>query len=88
MYVHIGGEYTIPVKMIVSLIDLDSVSPNQKDMKLFLNEQDKMNCLEYVSEELSRSLIITTHHVYVSPISVTTLQKRILEGVDLLKKQA
>ena len=79
MYVHIGGEYTILSKSIVGLVDLDTVPASSEDMKLFLKSQEDRNILEYVSEELPRSLIITDDRSYVSPLSVSTLCKRMKE---------
>ena len=77
MFVHIGGEYTILIDSVIGLIDLDTVLASSKDMKAFLKQQEDENILEYVSEEIPRSLILTDDRTYVSPLSVQTLKKRI-----------
>ena len=46
-------------------------------MNDFLRQQEEENILEYVSEEIPRSLILTDDRTYVSPLSVMTLKKRI-----------
>ena len=84
MYVHIGGEYTILSKSIVGLVDLDTVPASSGDMKAFLKEQEDRNILEYVSEELPKSLIITDDRCYVSPLSVSTLCKRMKDEKYML----
>lgn len=80
MFVHIGGEYTIPVDSVISLINLETVQASSTDMNRFLKEQEDANILEYVSEEIPRSLILTDDRTYVSPLSVGTLLKRIKTG--------
>lgn len=77
MFVHIGGEYTILIDSIIGLVNLETVQATSSDMNRFLKIQEDENILEYVSEEISRSLILTDDRSYVSPLSVLTLRKRI-----------
>ncbi|MBO4926684.1 MAG: DUF370 domain-containing protein [Clostridiales bacterium] len=77
MFVHIGGEYTILIDTIISLINLETVQASSSDMNSFLKQKEEENILEYVSEEIPRSLVLTDDRTYVSPISVQTLRKRI-----------
>jgi hypothetical protein len=79
MYVHIGGEYTISDRMIIGIFDMESISPRQTDMLRFLSESEKAEKVEYVSEEIPRSVIVTMDRIYISPISTVTLRKRISE---------
>ncbi len=77
MFVHIGGEYTILIDSIIGLVNLETVQASSTDMNDFLRQQEEENILEYVSEEIPRSLILTDDRAYVSPLSVVTLKKRI-----------
>jgi hypothetical protein len=77
MFVHIGGEYTILIDSIIGLVNLETVQATSSDMNRFLKTQEDENILEYVSEEIPRSLILTDDRSYVSPLSVLTLRKRI-----------
>ncbi len=79
MYVHVGGEYTISDRIIVGIFDMDTISPKQTDMLRFLSEAEKAEHVEYVSEEIPRSVIVTIDRVYISPISTVTLLRRISE---------
>ena len=76
MFVHIGGEYTILIDSIIGLVNLETAQASS-DVNAFLRHQEDDNILEYVSEEIPRSLILTDDRTYVSPISVLTLKKRI-----------
>ena len=80
MFVHIGGEYTILVDSVISLVNLETVQASSSDMKAFLKMQEDENILEYVSEEIPRSLILTDDRTYVSPLSVATILKRVQSG--------
>lgn len=77
MYVHVGGEYTISDRMIIGMFDMDSISPKQTDMLRFLSEAEKAERVEYVSEEIPRSVVVTVDRIYISPISTVTLCRRI-----------
>lgn len=77
MYLHIGGEYTLSYRFIVGIINLETLSSTQKDTIHFLSEMEKMDKVEYVSEEIPRSIIVTSEKIYFTPISAATLQKRI-----------
>lgn len=80
MYVHIGGEYTISDRFIIGIFDMDSITPRQTDTLHFLAKAEKEDRVEYVSEEIPRSAVVTFERIYFSPISTTTLKKRIDEA--------
>lgn len=80
MYVHVGGEYSISDRFIIGIFDLDSISPRQTDTLHFLSKAEREGRVEYISDDIPRSVILTLDRVYVSPISVATIRKRIFEG--------
>ena len=77
MYLHIGGEYTLPSRFIIGIFDLESVSSTQKDMIHFLSHMEKEEKVEYISEEIPRSVVVTNEKIYFTPISTMTLLKRV-----------
>jgi hypothetical protein len=77
MYVHIGGDYTISDRLILGIFDLDQTTENSEDTVNYLNAAEKRDLIEVVSPELPRSFIVTLERVYVSPVSVATLRKRL-----------
>ena len=80
MYVHIGGDYTISDNYIIGIFDLDRTTANAADTVRYLNEAERSSRLENVSTELPRSFIVTLDRVYVSPVSVATIRKRLAEA--------
>lgn len=77
MYVHIGGDYTISDSYILGIFDLDQTTAGAVDTVRYLNEAERSGRIEIVSPELPRSFIVTLDRVYVSPVSVATLRKRL-----------
>jgi len=76
MYVHIGGEYSIPDRLIIGIFDLDEVTSADSSTNAFLFKAEKEGRVETVSFDLPRSMIVTLERVYISPISAGTIRKR------------
>lgn len=78
MFLHLGGEVTIPQKEILGIFDykIAKRSPVSKEF-LDLARTDKL-LVEIAGPENIKSFIITDNKIFFSPISSTTLQKRAL----------
>jgi len=76
MFLHLGGEISIPQREIMGIFDYEAVnqSPITKEF-LDLARNDK-NVVEIAGALQFKSFIITNTKVFLSPISSTTLQKR------------
>lgn len=88
MYVHIGGEYQIPSRTILAILDLDqpeTLEPGSPNLRL-LQLAEEQGRLQPVDWEIPRSFILTLEGVYLSPIAAATLRKRMdqrqIEGLD------
>jgi len=79
MYVHVGGEYSISDRFIIGIFDMESITPKQTDMIRFLAEAEKAGRVEYVSEEIPRSMVVSVDRIYFSPISTATLKRRLTD---------
>ncbi|WP_442602512.1 extracellular matrix regulator RemB [Paenibacillus sp. KN14-4R] len=75
MFIHLGGEKIIRSAELVAIFDL-SIEKSSKISRSFIVEANKTKQIEVISEEDSKSLVVTTNKVYYSPISSTTLKKR------------
>ncbi len=76
MYVHIGGEASLPDSCVIGVFDLDATTHAGSATQAFLAGVEEMGILEVVSPELPRSFILTTARVYLTPVSTTTLRRR------------
>lgn len=76
MFLHLGGEVTVPQKEILGIFDFEAAikSPVTKEF-LDLARSDKL-VVEIAGFQQVKSFIITNSKVFFSPISSTTLQKR------------
>lgn len=79
MFLHIGGDFVLPVKNIIAILDIESTTIS-KDTKEFLKIAEEEGFVESISNDLPKSFIITEtdkkSKIYLSPISSITLQKR------------
>lgn len=84
MYIHIGGEATVPEDEISAIINLETVLPSQKSVTDFINGTDDANKLEYLTADIPKTLIITSDRTYVSSLSVSVLLNRIENASDYI----
>lgn len=75
MFIHLGGEKVIRANELIAIFDI-SIEKHSKISKTFVAQCNKQEKAEKIGEEETKSLVVTTHHIYYSPISSTTLKKR------------
>lgn len=76
MYVHLGNNYIISAQDIIAIVNIEPpISEDLEDiMEIAINDKKMI----YVAEgEKKKSMIICDDNVYISPISSTTLYRRI-----------
>lgn len=78
MFLHIGKNFTIPIKDIIAIIDKES-SLSSYGTKRFINRMKKEGNIynpEQINEKEIKTYIITNNTIYTSNISSRTLFKR------------
>lgn len=75
MYIHLGGEKIIRTSQLVAIFDI-SIEQSSKLSKQFVVHAQKNKEVETIGEEDPKSIVVTEHKVYYSPISTSTLKKR------------
>ena len=80
MYVHIGGECTISDKFIVGIFDFDGTTTDGSETRSFLRHAEDEGRVEIVSPDIPRSFVVMLDRVYITPISVSTLRRRLIRG--------
>ena len=78
MFLHIGNSKVVALKELIGIFDtnLKSNMTNNQFLESFPGGR-----LPQSEKDASNSFVITTNKVYYSPISPTTLQKRILKKI-------
>ena len=77
MFVHIGGDMSVRAAAVTAVINLEEVPPSRKDVAEFINSEDEAGRLQYVTEEIPKTIVITDDKTYVSSISATVLLNRL-----------
>ena len=79
MYIHIGGDVSLPADKILGIFDIEKTSVN-KDVNDYLMKLQKQGKIYYVSYDMQKSFIVTDDYVYISNVSVFTLKRRFAEN--------
>ncbi|MGB4090665.1 MAG: extracellular matrix/biofilm biosynthesis regulator RemA family protein [Ruminococcus flavefaciens] len=83
MYLHIGNNYSVDVRDIVGIFDIENTTV-EKCTKLLLERAEKEKKCIYTTYEMPKSFIVTMNdgreRVYISQLSAATLRKRLAEG--------
>ena len=79
MYIHIGGDVSLPTYKILGIFDIEKTSVN-KDVNDYLMKLQKQGKIYYVSYDMPKSYIVTEDYVYISNVSVFTLKRRFLDN--------
>ncbi|HOC32594.1 MAG TPA: DUF370 domain-containing protein [Ruminococcus flavefaciens] len=83
MYLHIGNNYSVDVRDIVGIFDIENTTV-EKCTKLLLERAEKEKKCIYTTYEMPKSFIVTMNdgreRVYISQLSAATLRKCLAEG--------
>jgi regulator of extracellular matrix RemA (YlzA/DUF370 family) len=77
MFLHIGGDNAVSLEELVAILDLETTKREATREFLGFAADEKM-VVHVGKREREKSIIITSNHIYLSPISAATLLKRSL----------
>ncbi|MDI9468816.1 MAG: DUF370 domain-containing protein [Bacillota bacterium] len=79
MYIHVGASNSLPAADIIAVLDLDQVTvgPETNPMHTWLAAMEEAMRVDTLTEDVPRSLVITTTRIYLSPVSSATLRRRL-----------
>ncbi|MEK3888893.1 extracellular matrix regulator RemB [Bacillus sp. FSL K6-3431] len=79
MYVHIGDNTMVRSREIIVMLEKDTIHASEEFQKLFTEKKDQVIKLTNGSY---KSVIFTSKQIYLSPIAVATLKKRLLKSTS------
>ncbi|MCQ2490479.1 MAG: DUF370 domain-containing protein [Ruminococcus sp.] len=86
IYLHIGNNYSVDVRDIIGIFDMDNTTVSGFTNRLLKNAEKNREVF-YATYELPKSFIITAkngrNRVYVSQLAASTLKKRLADGGGL-----
>lgn len=79
MYLHIGGNYEIPAKLILGIFDIEETNAldHTSPMGQYLKMKEENQEVELIDLEIPKTMIVTLEKVFLSPITYQTMQTRI-----------
>lgn len=77
MYINIGGDMSVPAGSVSAVINLETVLPSCKSVTEFIESEDDKNRLQYLTEDIPRTLVMTDTKTYISSLSSSVLAKRL-----------
>ena len=83
MYLHIGNNYSVDLRDVVGIFDIENTTVEKCTKKLLERAEKEHKCV-YTTYEMPKSFIIAMKNgiemVYISQLSASTLRKRINSG--------
>lgn len=83
MYLHIGNNYSVDVRDIVGIFDIENTTVDKATKKLLDRAEKEKHCV-YTTYDMPKSFIITmkkgTERIYISQLSAYTLRNRLDSG--------
>lgn len=80
MYLHIGNNYSVDIRDIVGIFDIENTTVGKYTKKLLERAEKNHSCI-YATYDMPKSFIITvkgnTEKLYISQLSAYTLRKRL-----------
>ena len=77
MFIHIGNDLSVLKSSVTCVVNLETVLPSQKDVSDFINSEDEQGRLQYVTDEIPKSLVITDDKTYVCSLSANLILNRL-----------
>lgn len=77
MFIHLGGNYIIPIKEVIAVVDIKS--GYLKEVHPESGVKKEMRIIK-VSKSKAKSCVITDEVIYLSPISPLSLKDRLMSG--------
>lgn len=77
MYIHIGGEISIPDRFILAIIDLDELDLQDKDSLGFWEAAERAERVEMISSAIPQTMVVCLDKIYLCPLTAATLRKRL-----------
>lgn len=80
MFIHIGNDLSVLKSSVTAVVNLETVLPSQKDVAEYMNSEDEQGRLQYVTEEIPKSLVITDDKTYVCSLSASLILNRLMSS--------
>ncbi len=77
VFIHIGNDLSVLKSSVTCVVNLETVLPSQKEISGFLEHEDEQGRLQYVTEDIPKTLVITDDKTYVCSLSSGLILNRL-----------
>ena len=77
MFIHIGNDLSVLKSSVTCVVNLETVLPSQKDITEYLEREDDLGRLQYVTDEIPKTVVITDDKTYVCSLSSNLILNRL-----------
>ncbi|MDR1913055.1 MAG: DUF370 domain-containing protein [Clostridiales bacterium] len=87
MYLHICGDSVVPLRDIVMVLnnEIDTAQDTIDVIKGLVRKNDIEHDINFIDESV-KSIVFTNDSYFVSPISTSTLKKRLYEAISYTQR--
>ena len=82
MFIHLGGDTVVPKEEVIAILNLKLVNKSDINREFMGLAKEEGFISSITDNAASKSFIITTKKIFLSPISPSTLKKRSKEEID------
>lgn len=83
MYLHLGNDYSVDIRDIVGIFDIENTTVGKCTKKLLDRAEKEKKCV-YATMDMPKSFVIVMKNgkekLYISQLAASTLRKRLNEG--------
>ncbi len=77
LFIHVGGDIILRTKDIIAILNQD-IREQASVTTQFLKAEERRKKKTVISADYIKSIIVTNHEIFYSPVSTLTLNKRAL----------
>jgi len=78
MYIHLGADVSLLKKSVIAVIDLEKEPPSGRNVTDFIRSEDESGRLQYLTDDLPKSVVVTDEGTFITSLSAQLIQKRLL----------
>ncbi|MBP5262082.1 MAG: DUF370 domain-containing protein [Clostridiales bacterium] len=82
MYIHLGADLSLLKKSVIAVINLEKEPPSGRIVTDLIRSEDESGRLQYLTEDLPRSVVVTDEGTFITSLSSQLILKR-LNTTDL-----
>jgi len=77
MYIHLGADLSLLKRSVIAVINLEKEPPSGKNVTDFIRNEDDTGRLQYLTDDIPKTVVITDEGTFITSLSAQIIQKRL-----------